>query len=305
MADYQWFKLWHEVRTDAKLRALTGDQHRVWLHLLIFASEQQGEDRERGAIVGYDDDLLAVEVADGDSDLLRVTIERLIRLRMLEAIDGGYRFLKFNKRQADTRKPSDQPEQTRERKQRSRANQRDNSDDSNMSRDVTPPSRPRHAQEEDVEEEKDREREKDTLADVAGEITPRARARVATNSGPSGTPRTVVDLCEQIARRTHLSRRVEVMEQLAAVIESHVARGLSLSDIWRDVLNLTDPSREKHAKRPTISQISNWLAHTHPANDLTSARASPNGRNGQNGHRPVTAATASRPIITVDDVYPD
>lgn len=299
MADYQWYKMWHDVRNDAKLNALSDRQYRIWHRLLTFASEQADN---RGVIVGYDDELIAVEVSFGDVEAFQDTLDRLIKFRMVERIEGGYRFVKFNKRQADTRKPSDQPEQTRERKQRSRANQRDTSDNGEMSHHVTPLSRPRHEQEEDVEEERESEGEKDTLADVAVETPPRARR--ASNSGPAngnGTPLTVVDLCEKIAQRTHLPKRVEVMEQLSAVIESHVARGLSLGDIWRDVLNLIDPSREKHAKRPTISQISNWLAHTHPATDLTAARASPR----MNGHRPVTATTASRPIITVDDVYPD
>lgn len=92
-AGYQWLKLWHQARNDPKLYALTDRQFRVWFRLLLFASEQQGEGRERGAIVGYDEWLLAVEVANGDVDDLRATIERLITYRMLERIENGFRFV--------------------------------------------------------------------------------------------------------------------------------------------------------------------------------------------------------------------
>ena len=95
MADktYQWLKLWHQARNDPKLDALTDRQFRVWFRLQLFASEQQGEGQERGAIVGYDEWLLAVEVANGDVDLLRATIERLITFRMLQPICDGFRFI--------------------------------------------------------------------------------------------------------------------------------------------------------------------------------------------------------------------
>lgn len=70
-----WYRMYSEARTDAKLRALTDAEHRVWFHLLCFAAEQDGDGR--GRIIGYDDELLAVELCDDDTALLRQTIERL------------------------------------------------------------------------------------------------------------------------------------------------------------------------------------------------------------------------------------
>lgn len=280
----KWLRLYHEARTDAKLESLPDDEFRVWFRLLCFAGAQP----ERGVIANVSPRLLAVEVAHGDVALLQRTLISLAELRIIETSDDAHVFIHWDKRQFESDNVT-----KRVLKHRGQLDEQNETFLKRFSNGhVTLP---------DAEEDAETEAKRENLADVADEITPRARARAATNSNPSGTPRTVVDLCEQIAQRTHLSRRVEVMDQLSAVIESHVARGLSLGDIWRDVLNLIDPSREKHVKRPTISQISNWLAHTHPANDLTSTRASPM----RNGHRPVTAATASRPILTADDVYPD
>jgi hypothetical protein len=306
--NYSWFKLWHEVRTDAKLRALTGDQHRVWLHLLIFASEQLNN---RGAITGFDDELLAVEVADGDVALLTATIERLIKFRILAQEQNGYRFTNFNKRQADNRKPSDQPDETRRRQQESRAKRRDDDGENDgentshaVSRGVTPLSRGVTPQEgrrkkEEGEEELEREQEPETPGGgEGGGDPPRARARKATP--PAILPTTtatgalsgalspdVTGLCERIATRTHLPPRPDVMEQLAGVLMTHMARGLSPGDIERGVWNLIDPSRPKHIKRPDVTKINNWLTYTHAAE-----REDTHGPNGPNNTRRPVAAGA-------------
>ena len=113
-----WFRMYTEARNDAKLRSLNDSQHRVWFNLLCFASEQQ----DRGTIDGYDMDLLAVEVASGDVDLLSETIQRLQRLRIIEVEGDTITFLNFAKRQYE--KPSDKPEATRERKRRQRERDR-------------------------------------------------------------------------------------------------------------------------------------------------------------------------------------
>lgn len=127
----KWFRVYSEARTDAKLESLTDAQHRVWFRLMCFAGDQD----ERGAIIGYDEELLAVEVARGDVDLLRATLERLVKLRIIEAGDD-VRFINWQSRQYD--KPSDSPEQTRERKRKSRAPSIEETPVTPMSRDVTP-----------------------------------------------------------------------------------------------------------------------------------------------------------------------
>ena len=113
----KWLKLYSEARTDAKLNSLTDAQHRVWFNLMCFANEQP----ERGIISGYDDELLAVEVARGDINLLAETLERLQRLRIIVTGEDNLTFINFAKRQYE--KPSDQPERVRERVKRHRDKQ--------------------------------------------------------------------------------------------------------------------------------------------------------------------------------------
>jgi hypothetical protein len=110
-----WFRLYHEARSDAKLRLLADDEHRVWFDLLCFASEQE----TRGSIATGDDRFpLAVEVSHGDIDLLARTVARLVKLRIVT--DSGDRivFIHFPDRQYD--KPSATPERVAERVTRHR-----------------------------------------------------------------------------------------------------------------------------------------------------------------------------------------
>lgn len=109
----RWFKLHTEARNDQKLEALTDAQFRIWFRLLCYAAEQE----ERGTCE-CDEDLLAVEVAKGDLDILNATLERLIRLRIVAKEDESISFINFTKRQYD--KPSDYPEEVRKRVKRHR-----------------------------------------------------------------------------------------------------------------------------------------------------------------------------------------
>ena len=84
----KWFRLYSEARNDAKLRSLTDAQHRVWFNLLCYASEME----ERGCISAIDRELLAVECAGADTDLLNETIEKLTRLRIITAEMDYIRF---------------------------------------------------------------------------------------------------------------------------------------------------------------------------------------------------------------------
>lgn len=104
-----WFRLYHEARNDAKLRTLSDAQHRVWFSLLCLASEQ----RDRGTIEDYDKDLLSIEVASGDDELLAATLKQLQRLRIITNDGTTIGFCNFMERQYD--KPSDRPEAVKER----------------------------------------------------------------------------------------------------------------------------------------------------------------------------------------------
>lgn len=152
MSKMPWFRMYSEARNDAKLRALPDDQFRVWFNLLCFASEQGDE---RGVLGGYDIDLLAIEVANGDTDLLEATLDRIVKLRII-SIDGeAIRFLNFKKRQYD--KPSDTPERVAERVRRHRERQSnaeetpDEQEETPSEHDVTPCN--------DTDKERDRERD--------------------------------------------------------------------------------------------------------------------------------------------------
>jgi hypothetical protein len=125
-----WLKLHHDVRTDRKLSTLDAEEFRTWLHLLVFASEQE---EHRGVIYGIEEQLLALEVSGGNVNLLRRTLDRLQGLRIvsLSSINNAphqernapvtphIAFLQFDKRQH--LKPSDRPERVRDRVQRYRA----------------------------------------------------------------------------------------------------------------------------------------------------------------------------------------
>lgn len=149
-----WFKLYDEAQNDPKLESLTDAQFRVWFRLICFANKQT----ERGTIAGYEDlDLLAVEVARGDTELLRATMTRLAKLRIIcwsEADENRTEFINFAKRQA--RKASDDPTAIKKRVDKHRQAKRNALDASNKeekrgvtryNENVTPP-----------EEEEDKER---------------------------------------------------------------------------------------------------------------------------------------------------
>jgi hypothetical protein len=158
-----WIKVYYEARYDIKLCRLTPMQHLVWFNLLLFSAQQE----DRGVIVSDDFELLAIEVSRADEDALRDALVVLLKFKMISYTEheGVHTiiFLKFEERQYD--KPSDAPEATRLRKQRSRETQKES-----VSRPVTPLSRPVtpcHAQterqiqrqnREDIETEQNRDR---------------------------------------------------------------------------------------------------------------------------------------------------
>ena len=140
----------------------------------------------------------------------------------------------------------------------------------------------------EVEVEGERERK-----GTEGEGAREARAREDTP--PNTADNAAIALRDRIATKAKLSHSPEVMEQLAEVIVSHRARGLSAEDIWREVLTLTDPSRRDGSKPKaaiTVSNISNWLNHAKPAPDLA-ALAANNGHSTSPG--PGRRSPSSRP----------
>jgi len=144
----KWFRLHTEARTDRKLDTLTDAEFRVWFNLLCLSAEQP----ERGVIHFQDEEILALEVAKGDVELLRHAMSRLSRLRSVTLGDGCVTFVNFNKRQYD--KPSDFPEHTRERQQKSRATKRESGEGGVTPRDTAL----RHATDTDTDTDTDTEK---------------------------------------------------------------------------------------------------------------------------------------------------
>lgn len=112
----QWCRLYHEARTDPKLKVLTLAERGVWSNLLSYASEQT----ERGTFDASERYILALECADGDEAILNSTIDKLIRVKHLVLSDNSQRlgFRTWNERQYN--KPSDAPEATQARQEKRR-----------------------------------------------------------------------------------------------------------------------------------------------------------------------------------------
>lgn len=108
----EWLRMYHEARADKKLASLNDAQFRVWFNLLLYAGEQE----VRGTVPMPDDELLALEVAVADTDLLHATLDRLVRLRILSPVDGGFAFCQWKKRQPNSDSSTERVRKHRERK---------------------------------------------------------------------------------------------------------------------------------------------------------------------------------------------
>lgn len=178
-----WFRMYNESRNDRKLDTLADDEFRVWHKLLCCASEG----KDRGSIEAEDRELLAIEVARGDEDLLGRTLARLAKLKIIRDDGDSILFINFLKRNYD--KPSDTPQATAERQRRHREKGRDEGVTETVSRDVTPG----HAQEEIRREEK-------RVEETRGErgVTPPAPTRLPTPAPKRADARPALPSAEQL-----------------------------------------------------------------------------------------------------------
>ena len=211
MSGLPWFRMYHEARTDAKLRSLSDAEFRVWFNLLCLAAES---DDERGSVDISDPFILAVEVAGGDEELLSRTCHALSRLKIINQRDVTLTFIKFPERQYD--KPSDRPEQTSARQRKSRAKRKESSQESDVSRDVTPG----HALDTDT----------DTDTDTEKSATAPARARA---ENILATPFAYIEaLCE--ATGTDVSEISDaVKSKQGAAAKRLRAAGMTPADVLR------------------------------------------------------------------------
>lgn len=133
---YPWFRVYTELRTDSKMEFLDDHQFRIWMNLLCMAAES----KTRGMVIASDGKPYPISVL---SKALR-TVDRKLkaalalfeRLDMVEITDDGIAIKHFLDRQYD--KPSDMPNRTAERKQKSRQNKEESHAN------VTPLSRESH-----------------------------------------------------------------------------------------------------------------------------------------------------------------
>lgn len=235
----KWFRLYSEARTDAKLESLPDDMFRVWFKLMCFAGEQP----TRGFVEGYDDDLLAVEVARGDVELLRATLARLVKLRIIVAGDDAVLICNWEARQYD--KPSDTPEETRRRKQESRARHAD----------VTP----RHDPYADADADTDSETETEITAPDAD---------VAELDLTDGE-REVVQHIRAVRGLASVSE-AEVALHLREVLSARDGPPLSRAALRLDAIRFRDKWTEKRSNAPPNqrwrgwkSAVTNWFSKTY------------------------------------------
>lgn len=147
----RWFRMYYEARTDNKLKHLDDSEFRVWFNLLCFAAEQE----ERGVIPAQNRYKLAVEVASGNEELLERTLDKLCKLDIISNDGGTIAFIHFKDRQYD--KPSDYPEEVRERVRRHRG--RKSSGETPCNAPVTPGNA--------IDTDTDTDTERDTDTDIS------------------------------------------------------------------------------------------------------------------------------------------
>ena len=109
-----WLKLYVDARNDRKLSTLSDAEHRVWFNLLCMA----GEWDRQGRIPAINRNLLALEVARGDHELLNNTLRKLSELNIAASDDEEVVFLHFVERQGVSRTVNAAKERMRRHRQR-------------------------------------------------------------------------------------------------------------------------------------------------------------------------------------------
>lgn len=292
MRQMPWFRMWNETRTDPKLETLTDAQHRVWHRLLCYASEQE----TRGVIAYRSIKLLAIQVARGDVDLLNETLMALVELEIIDHTDASIAFLHWINRQYD--KPSDAPEATRERKDRSRSHAYPSPVDP-PSHLVTPLSRavtPNHALEEKERrgEGEKRSAEEETIPPAPARETPPPPpipgdiAAVFAAMDVPTTDKTMASLIVAYAPKCAQAGLV-IADEAAMWADKTRKSGKTLSAIsfkkWLD--NEIHPDRPKRQPPPPPKPPRRFQRVTKPS-ATAPARASPEPRLAHLGITPFT-----------------
>ena len=262
-----WFKLYHEARTDAKLRSLADDEFRVWFNLLCYASEQSKRGEIEG-VTGRDTFLLALEVANGDEPLLIRTLHKLVRLRIIDLPDeddeGPLSFINFAARNYE--KPSDSPENTRERKARQRGKERDTNLNGSV---VTPMSRavtPSHAQEEKRVDKKRVEESRQSTPPTPSSETP-ISGNQNSSAAPTGVEPKYPPMFEEFwtcyPRKVGKDAALTAWKKRKVTLELH-SQMLDAIAVQRDSLDWTKDGGDFIPHPATWINSAGWLNELRP-----------------------------------------
>lgn len=110
-----WFRLYHDLPNDRKLRKFTPQQKWAWVVLLCLASES----KERGFIDNSDEDDLADYCGFESTQDFQYFLDKLRQKDMIEPTEGRIRITHWEDRQYE--KPSDKPEAIKARVAKHRA----------------------------------------------------------------------------------------------------------------------------------------------------------------------------------------
>jgi len=292
MNNLPWFRMWSEARNDKKLATLTDAEHRVWFNLLCYASDQKGS---RGAILDYDRDLLAIEVSNGDVDLLVDTLKKLDRLRIVRAtVESEITFLHFEDRQYD--KESDKPTAVRERVQRHRQKAKEaesetpsnagdtpcNAQDSDCNAQYREETRGNAVEESREEEKREEQRREDSPQTPKGTDGGDASPKEPRTSPPSNFIGRYIDKFREAMGRDPILGDKEKGQLRAFAVKCRDHGGgietyeLALTGFFSDTAFAAPAGFAVGTL--TSQQVDRWLPKA-------TGRASPT-RNGTNGHQP-------------------
>ena len=111
----KWFRLYHDLPSNRKLRKFSPEQKWAWIVLLCLASES----KKRGFILDEDDDDIAEYCEFNSTQDYLFFLDKLRQKGLIEPVEGGIKIVNWDEDQYI--KPSDSKEATRERKRKQRA----------------------------------------------------------------------------------------------------------------------------------------------------------------------------------------
>jgi hypothetical protein len=114
----KWFRLYHDLPNDRKLKRFSTEQKWAWVVLLCVASESS----QRGLIHDEDEEDLADHCGFESKQDFQYFLDKLRQKGMIEHIEGGIKITHWDERQYS--KPSDLPEATKQRKRKQREKER-------------------------------------------------------------------------------------------------------------------------------------------------------------------------------------